>query len=105
MSTGPKSVADVDKMLQYPDSRRPRSHVAVPGYRAAAVAALNHVGSGPPPFVDARTPRARSSLPGIHRAAELVDVQAALRRHAAFDGALAEPGATRPPSAPVPMHG
>src|SRR6266487_6080645 len=105
MSTYPKSAAGVDKMLQDPDSRRQRSRVAVPGSRAAAVAALSHVGSAPPPFVCAHTPPARSPPPGIHRAAALVGVRAAPRHHAAFDGARAGPGATRPPSAPVPVHG
>src|SRR5215510_8226718 len=103
-SIGPKSVAGVDKMLQYPDSRRQRSRVAVPGYRAAAVAALNPVGSAPPPFVCVQTPPARSPPRGINRAAALADVRAAPRHHAAFDGARAGPETTRPPSAPVPVH-
>src|SRR5713101_9427823 len=105
MSIGPKSVAVVGKMLHDPGSRRQRSRVAVPGSRAAAVAASNPVGSAPPPFVCAHTPPARAPLPGIHRAAALVGVRAAPRHHAAFDGAPAGPGATRPPSAPVPVHG
>src|SRR4029453_15317887 len=100
----PKSVAGVGTMLQSPGSRRPRSQVAVLGYRAAAVAALNPVGSAPPPVVCAQPPPARSPLPGRDRAAALVGVRAAPRPPAAFDGARAEPGATKPPSAPVRVH-
>src|SRR5262249_62059732 len=101
MSIGPKSVAGVGQRLQSPGSRRQRSRVAVPEYRAAAVTALNPVDSAPPPFVCAQTPPAQSPLPGRDRAAALVGVRAAPRHHAAFDGARAEPGATKPPSAPV----
>src|SRR5215471_13140087 len=96
MSMGPKSVAGVGTMLQSPGSRRQPSRVAVPGYRTAAVAALNPADAAPPPFVGAPPPPARSPLPGRERAAALVGVRAAPRHHAAFDGARAEPGATKP---------